>query len=463
MIFVACDKGNDEPNNGGNGNEPGTENPDDPNEPGDESEYYLTLDQETLAINPAGGSVKVVIKTNGEWTLSASSGSSWCTPSIKKGEANEEGQEVTFTAEGTDTAREATYTFKCKKDSKVSKKLKITQAQNDVIIADENNTFDVPVEGGSVEITYQTNVECKVVIPENAKSWISMSEATKALTTKSATLTVAENTTYADREAVVKVVSANNDELFAEYTIKQVENKGIVADEKNLTIEAAPAGGNVELIYKANTECKVIIPVAAEGWVKLPEATKALTEGKTVLVISKNRSGEARTAKVQIAMADNSGVSVEYTINQESEEVDAHYMYYKTSSKEIIAIEESDFGGSEILNNTYTGEIGTISINGPITTISEEAFKDCTALVEIEIPNTVTTIGDSAFAGCTNLEVYCESETPAALGATVFDATAKIYVPNALLTVYKEAEGWKDYAAQIFGYFGVGMEKPEKE
>jgi hypothetical protein len=85
-------------------------------------------------------------------------------------------------------------------------------------------------------------------------------------------------------------------------------------------------------------------------------------------------------------------------------------------------------------------------------------------LKAITIPTTVTSIGDSAFVGCyAELEVYVESETPATLGATVFDATAKIYVPTALLNAYKEAEGWKDYADQIYGYFGTDIEKPGKD
>ena len=38
-----------------------------------------------------------------------------------------------------------------------------------------------------------------------------------------------------------------------------------------------------------------------------------------------------------------------------------------------------------------------------VTSIGNGAFRGCTGLTSIEIPNSVTTIGEEAFAGCSNL------------------------------------------------------------
>lgn len=59
-----------------------------------------------------------------------------------------------------------------------------------------------------------------------------------------------------------------------------------------------------------------------------------------------------------------------------------------------------------------------------------------------------------SFYGCSNLRsVYCKSLNPPRVGPYPFNGNAsdrKIYVPSASVNIYKEADGWKDYADYIF-------------
>ena len=48
--------------------------------------------------------------------------------------------------------------------------------------------------------------------------------------------------------------------------------------------------------------------------------------------------------------------------------------------------------------------IKSVIINNGITSIGEEAFRDCSSLTSITIPNSVTSIGSEAFYECSSLE-----------------------------------------------------------
>jgi hypothetical protein len=56
----------------------------------------------------------------------------------------------------------------------------------------------------------------------------------------------------------------------------------------------------------------------------------------------------------------------------------------------------------------YTGSGGAVDIPGtitglPVTSIGYEAFRNCTSLTNVTIPNSVTSIGYGAFVWCTSL------------------------------------------------------------
>ena len=62
----------------------------------------------------------------------------------------------------------------------------------------------VPAEGGSVTVEITTNLDYEIVIPESAKTWITLVE-TKALRTDNVTFSVAQNTEATQRTAEVEV------------------------------------------------------------------------------------------------------------------------------------------------------------------------------------------------------------------------------------------------------------------
>ena len=58
---------------------------------------------------------------------------------------------------------------------------------------------------------------------------------------------------------------------------------------------------------------------------------------------------------------------------------------------------------STIVSNEYVDGLGIITFDKDLTSIADEAFKGCTSLTSINLPDGVTSIGLSAFNGCSSL------------------------------------------------------------
>ena len=496
----------------GNGD---TENPDEGSEDTEKpDDAYIALNKEVVTFSPDGESVDIKVYSNYAWELT--NNCDWVTTSITSGEASDEGVTVTLSADLSYDNREGTIIFSC---GKAKKLLVVSQSFKEAIIADENNVFNVPAEGGNVIINYQTTVECEVIIPEEAKSWISLAPATRALVSESATLTVAENTTYSERSAVIKVVKVGDNTLFAEYTINQVQNDAIIAE--NNTFNLKGWAQSINIAYQTNVECEVIIPEEAKSWISLAPATRALVSESATLSIAENNTGAERSTVVKVVATNNNELVAEYTITQNqryfmeytskdgytitpyygwafdatiirNEYIDGKgyiwfdapitsiggYAFSGRSSLTSITIPDSvtEIGDSAFywclsLTNVTIGEgvtsigsyafqccssLASVTIPDSVTSIGSYAFQYCSSLESITIPDSVTSIGDFTFDGCDSLkEIYCKPTTPPAGGDRMFNNNAwgrKIYVPTESVEAYKSAENWSDYKKYIVGY-----------
>ena len=98
----------------------------------------------------------------------------------------------------------------------------------------------------------------------------------------------------------------------------------------------------------------------------------------------------------------------------------------------------------------------SVTIPNSVTSIGYYAFYECSRLASITIPDSVTSIGENAFGYCRRLKsVYCKPTTPPTGGSNMFYSNAsgrKIYVPRASESAYESANGWSSYAADIEPY-----------
>ena len=117
---------------------------------------------------------------------------------------------------------------------------------------------------------------------------------------------------------------------------------------------------------------------------------KSLTFLLTVLMSMVGANAYAHN----IAVANGDGVTIYYNyINNKTElEVTFQGSYYYSYSNE--------YTGTVVIPETVTYN----EVTYPVTSIGIYAFRECSGLTSVEIPNSVTSIGSSAFSYCSGLE-----------------------------------------------------------
>ena len=502
FAFASCEENGGDDVNPNDKTEQPEEKPDDSN--GDTeipNDAYIALNKDVVTFSPDGESVDIKVYSNYTWELT--NNCDWVTTSITSGEASDEGVTVTLSADLSYDNREGTIIFSC---GKAKKPLVVSQSLKEVLFADENNTFNIPTEGGNVIIAYQTTVECEVVIPEEAQSWISIAPTeTRALVSYSTTLNVAENTTYgySARSAIVKVVAVGNNSLVAEYTITQdsklpifyieyTSTDGEVVtpyweiDEEGNSVFGAHIIRNEYIDGKGYIWFDAPITSIGRGAFGLCSSLASVTIPNGVTSIgdyafyycqslASITIPDSVTSIGEAAFCECS--SLESITIPDSVTSIGEAAFYDCSSLKSIIIPNSvteigdwAFGDCDSLAN--------VTIGNGVTSIGESAFWGCDSLASVTIPDRVTSIGDSAFTSCSRLasvtigegvtsiggaafvdclrlaSVYCKPTTPPAGGDFMFDyhARLKIYVPTESVNAYKRASYWSDYAYAIVGY-----------
>ena len=111
---------------------------------------------------------------------------------------------------------------------------------------------------------------------------------------------------------------------------------------------------------------------------------------------------------------------------------------------------------TNIEDNAFRGCTGLTSIIIPekVTSIGGDAFSGCTSLTSITIPANVTSIGEFALSNCSKLKnVYCYAETVPSASDDTFDGTnigsATLYVPKVSLTLYRNTVPWSGFGAIV--------------
>ena len=425
VVAIGCSK--DEIDNG---NEDKIEQPDE-NDGGNEDDIpeiiFFGLDKENVAIAPDGGSVDVIVYSNYKWEISGAS--DWCSPSVKKGNPNEDGQKVTFSADVAYDDREATFWFRCA-DEKI--KLVVSQNLKAVIIPDSANIFNIPFEGGIAVISYKTSVDCEVIIPEDAQDWITVAPATRGLDTYNTTLNIAANNSREPRSSVVKVISQDHDELVEEYIIAQSQNSGYYLYYTSVDGEIViPNNSSFDATIVSNTyedgvgviEFNAPITTIGKGAFAYCSSLTSVTVPKSVTTIGDNPFQVCNSLQKfngKFASDDGRCLIIDSVLKSFAPAGLTEY----SISESVTSIGVTAFLGC--------GSLANVTIGDSVTTIGADAFGYCSSLTSVTVPKSVTTIGYNPFRDCNSLQKFNGKFASEDGRCLIMDGVLKSFAPAGL-------------------------------
>ena len=266
--------------------------------------------QNKYQIGISGGEINVKVTANIDYTVDIpKNAQSWL--SLVDSRALRE-EDLTFKVAKNETydTREAVVRL-LDKERKVLQSFTVVQLCEDVFDTNANEEYAVSADGGSVEVVVATNIDYRVEIPSDTRSWIHLAD-TRAYRNEKLSFTIEKNENYESRTAIIKLLGDNGEALQV-FSIKQAERKGLNTDAPTeYTVESD--GGTLEVNVSTNIDYMVDIPEDAQSWVSLAD-TRTLRNEKLTFTIAANDKTTPRSTKVSIKNSD-SAVLYEILIRQ---------------------------------------------------------------------------------------------------------------------------------------------------
>ena len=356
------------------------------------------------------------------------------------------------------SARTAVVKVVAKDNAEIFVKYTINQEQKNGVMVDGNNTFTVPGIGDSVLIKYQANVDCDVIIPDDAQSWISLATSTRGLSTYSTTLNIADNNSGKERSCVVKVVSKDNNKLSAEYTIVQNPRYCLYYTSSNSKIVTPYKSSAFDATIISNTYKNGLgvidfnVPITTIGYYAFYDCSSLtnVTIPDSVTTIGQGAFGSC-SSLTSVTIPDSVTTIGDYAFSNCSSLTSVTIpnsvttigmnAFYNCSSLESVTIGDSV---TEIGYRAFDNCSSLTSVNIPdsVTTIGDSAFRDCSSLTSVTIGDSVTSIGNYTFAYCSSLTSVTIGDSVTTIGEQAFSCCSSltsVTIPDSVTTIGWEA------------------------
>lgn len=241
-----------------------------------------------LSFSETKGEKSVTFTTDADWTLSVAETRAvdWCTPSVTSGTKGTATVKFTVTENTGYDNRKVAVTIKAGSTSKI---FNISQKQKDALLV-TTDKYEVPQEGGTINVEVKANIDYQIVIAEKAKSWISES-TTRVLSTKTHTFAIAASEELEKREGEIYVKSGDKQE-----TIKVYQTGGVVILLSQNEFLVNETGDTITVEIKSNIDYAVQMPEL--NWLSEVTNTRAASSHTLKYIVAPNEEYDNRSAQI---------------------------------------------------------------------------------------------------------------------------------------------------------------------
>ena len=214
--------------------------------------------------------------------------------------------------------------------------------------------------------------------------------------------------------------------------------------ESTLALEVGNnGGGNLifddTILTAVTLDCGEGVTLGAEAtafYIALPPQT--FTEGFTVEVNCEGYSPMTISTSNKVVIERNHIQPMAAKEHDAEEQIPNNEIWYTSTDGEVVMPYVTDAFDANIVSNTYKNGKGVIKYDGDVTTIGYEAFRYCSSLTSVTIPDSVTSIGDYAFAKCSNLTSVTIPDGVTTIGVCAFrdcQSIVSVTIPDSVTTI----------------------------
>ena len=158
----------------------------------------------------------------------------------------------------------------------------------------------------------------------------------------------------------------------------------------------------------------------------------ANTQHKFTITVGKNSNG------ITVNIKEWQEDQVDHGGNAEIAKPANNEIWYTSTDGNVVTPTQADDFGANIVSNTYENGKGIITFDATVTSIGFMAFRDCSSLTSITIPNSVTSIGFMAFSDCSSLTSITIPNSVTSIGSNAFSGCSSltsITIPNSVTSI----------------------------
>ena len=214
-------------------------------------------------------------------------------------------------------------------------------------------------------------------------------------------------------------------------------------------------GGAKELTLNCNDVA--LAEGAAEFYIAV--APQKFNGGFTVDILLANGNCVTKTTTNPITISRNHICPMSAVTNPHNPKpANNEILYTNGSTTKATVPYKTGVFGANIVSNTYDAdkECWVIKFDGEVTWIGDYAFRECTSLKSVTIPDSVISIGQQTFSNCTSLSNVTIPDSVTSIGVKAFyncNSLTKVTIPDSVTSIgnyaFQECDSLKEFKGKF--------------